>query len=232
MVVTELCPSCQSELELDTAVSEVQCPGCSLTLEIEMSFDEDPATAAPGDPGEVEEWTRENVSTAIKIVDFGADPESKSTSPLSAEKAPPIAAPADSAVPDIADLMNTRVATGKKLDNIKVAKAVQVDFISSIPEHVLPVHDIGDDAVPDTSEDATAVQDTEAEKARRATEAAEHGKARPEAEAAARDEEKQQKIEEAKQVAMQAAKRKAFRAAQRQAEERRPDSPNDTPDAT
>jgi hypothetical protein len=222
MVVTELCPSCQSELELDTAVSEVQCPGCSLTLEIEMSFDEDPATAAPGDPGEVEEWTREN----------GADPESKSTSPPSAEKAPLIAAPADSAVPDIADLMNTRVATGKKLDNIKVAKAVQVDFISSIPEHVLIVHDIGDDAVLDTSEDATAVQDTEAEKARRATEAAEHGKARPEAEAAARDEEKQQKSEEAKQVAMQAAKRKAFRAAQRQAEERRPDSPNDTPDAT
>jgi hypothetical protein len=187
MQITEMCPNCGSKLALDMGVSEIECPHCLLTLEVEISFDDQPDTP----PAEsAEDWTSHNVSTQIRIV----GPEST---------VPPIERPAPaSTMPttDTGNLIDSKIAAAAKNDEIKVAKPVQADFITSITEHERMA---GNDALHVVEEEAlrlAAETRREAEEAMRAIEEAKRA-------AFADAERAKEAAEEAKCLAMEEAQR-------------------------
>ena len=187
MQITEMCPNCGSELALDMVVSEIECPHCHLTLEVEINFDDEPDTP----PSEsAEDWTNHNVSTQIRI----ADPDSKASSTA----APTSSSPMPST--DTGNLIDSKIAAAAKNEEIKVAKPVQADFITSITEHERMA---GTDALHVVEEEAlrrAAETRQEAEEAMRAIEEAKRA-------AFADAERAKEAAEEAKRLAKEEAQR-------------------------
>lgn len=122
MQITEMCPNCGSALALGMGVSEVECPHCHLTLEVEINSDDQPDTPPQQS---AEDWTNHDVSTQIRIADL--DSKNSSTAAPALESTMPST--------DTGNLIDSKIAAAAKSKEIKVAKPVQADFITSITEH-------------------------------------------------------------------------------------------------
>lgn len=187
MQITEMCPNCGSELALEMVVSEIECPHCHLTLEVEINFDNEPDTPPPES---AEDWTNHNVSTQIRIVNFDSK-ISSTAAPTSGSTMPST---------DTGNLIDSKIAAATKNEEIKVAKPVQADFITSITEHERIA---GTDALYVVEEEAlrrAAEMRQEAEEAMRAIEEAKRA-------AFADAERAKEAAEEAKRMAMEEAQR-------------------------